>query len=114
MLDRLDLGLHGFASECSIRIHCLSSAFRIKQIGGQNGRKVLVAEAGAHCNAPAADSTATAQYGGARLGLHARPEPMCFHTVAAIRLKCALGHGNALLFPLENLRFDSISEYIAA
>jgi hypothetical protein len=37
-----------------------------------------------------------------------------FHTVAAVGLKCALGHENALLFPLKNLRFDSISEYIAS
>jgi len=29
---------------------------------------------------------------------------VCLDTLAAIRLKCALGHKNALLFPKENLR----------
>jgi hypothetical protein len=81
---------------------------------GLDGREALVAEAGAHCNALAADGTAAAQHGSAGLGLHARPEPVRFHTVAAVGLKCALGHGNALLFPLKNLRFDSTSEYIAS
>jgi len=31
---------------------------------------------------------------------------MCLHTVAAIGLKCALGHGSALLFPERNLSLD--------
>jgi hypothetical protein len=76
-------------------------------------REALVAEAGAYCNALAADGTAAAQHGSAGLGLHARPKSVRLHTVAAVGLKCALGHRNALLFPLKNLRFDSISEYIA-
>jgi len=29
-----------------------------------------------------------------------------FHALAAVGLKCALGHENALLFPKENLRLD--------
>jgi hypothetical protein len=93
------------------------SAFRIGREGNRkralNGGEALVAEAGAHCNALAADGAAAAQHGSAGLGLHARPESVSLHTVAAVGLKCALGHRNALLFLLKNLRFDSISEYIA-
>jgi hypothetical protein len=74
-------------------LECMSS------VNG-NSDNALVAEAGAHCNALAANGTATAQYSSAGLGLHARAEPVCFHTVAAVGLKCALGHGIALLFPL--------------
>jgi hypothetical protein len=73
----------------------------------------LVAEASAHCNALATDRTAAAQYGCAGFGLHARPKSVRLHTVAAVGLKCALGHENALLFPVEIIAFDSISEYIA-
>jgi hypothetical protein len=80
---------------------------------GLDGGEALVAEAGADCNTLAANGAAAAQHGCAGLGLHARPEAVCLHTVAAVGLKCALGHGNALLFPLKNLRFDSIFEYIA-
>jgi hypothetical protein len=58
----------------------------------------LVAETGAYSNAFATDGTATAQYGCASLGLHARAETMGFHTTATIGLKCALGQKNALLF----------------
>jgi hypothetical protein len=92
------------------------SAFQVKKNrkGKLNGREVLVAEAGADGDALAADSTATAEYGSAGLGLHARAKAVCLHTVAAVRLKCALGHGNALLFPLKNLRYDSKPEYIAS
>jgi hypothetical protein len=78
-----------------------------------NSENALVAEASAYGNALAANSAAAAQHGSAGLGLHARAEAVCFHTVAAVGLKCALRHGNALLFPLENLCFRSISEYSA-
>ena len=63
----------------------------------QNGAR-LVAEAGADRYALAANGTTAAQNGGAALGLHARAETMSLHAAMAIRLKCALGHGNALLF----------------
>jgi hypothetical protein len=66
----------------------------------------LVAEACADGHALAADCTAAAENGCAGLGLHARAEAVSFHAIAAIRLKCALGHENALLFPKENLRLD--------
>jgi hypothetical protein len=72
----------------------------------------LVAEASTDGNALAANGTATAQYCCAGLGLHARPKSVRLHTVAAVGLKCALGHENALLFPIEDVAFDSISEYI--
>jgi hypothetical protein len=71
-----------------------------------NGGRGLVAEASAHGHTLAADGAATAEDGCAALGLHTRAEPVRFHTVAAIGLKCALGHGNALLFPTENLSLD--------
>ena len=72
----------------------------------------LVAEASTDGNALAANGTATAQHCCTGFGLHARPKSVRLHTVAAVGLKCALGHGNALLFPGENVAFDSISEYI--
>jgi len=71
-----------------------------------NGRKGLVAETGADGHTLAADGAAAAEYGCASLGFHTRPETVCFHAVAAIGLKCALGHGCALLLPLENLCLD--------
>jgi hypothetical protein len=70
----------------------------------------LVAEAGADGHALAADGATAAQDGGAALGLHARAEPVRLHAFAAIGLKCALGHKNALLFPEENLRLDGKSQ----
>jgi hypothetical protein len=69
--------------------------FRLKQ----DGRRELVAETGAHGHALAADGAAAAQNGCAALGLHARAKTVRLHAFAAIRLKCALGHKNALLFP---------------
>jgi hypothetical protein len=72
----------------------------------RNGKLKLVAESSAHGHALAADGTTPAQHGCAALGLHTRAETVRLHAFAAIGLKCALGHGNALLFPLENLRLD--------
>ncbi len=63
----------------------------------QSGRR-LIAEAGADRHALAADGATAAQHGCAALGLHARAKPVRLHALAAIRLKCALGHENALLF----------------
>jgi len=73
---------------------------------GAEQRKGLVAESGTDRNAAAADGATAAENGCAGLGLHARPEAVCFHAVAAVGLKCALGHGIALLFPGENLCLD--------
>jgi len=80
------------------------NAFRLQKMAGAERRAGLVAESGAHGYALAADGAAAAQNGCAALGLHTRAEAVCFHAVAAIGLKCALGHRSALLFPLENLR----------
>jgi len=80
-----------------------------KGIGAEVGgiaRRVLVAEASADGHALAANGPATAQHGCAALGLHPRAETVGLHAFAAIGLKCALGHKNALLFPGENLRLD--------
>jgi hypothetical protein len=68
--------------------------------------QTLVAEAGTHSHTFATDGATTAQNGCAALGLHARAESMRLYAFAAIGLKCALGHRNALLFPLENLGLD--------
>jgi hypothetical protein len=76
--------------------------FRLKQNGGRG----LVAEARAYGHALAADGAATAENGLTALGLHARAKAVYFHTVAAIGLKCALGHGNALLLASGNLSLD--------
>jgi hypothetical protein len=75
----------------------------------QNGRRGLVAEACADGYALAANGAAAAENGCAGLGLHARAETVCLHALAAIGLKCALGHGYALLFPSSicvNLHLD--------
>src|ERR1035438_8787583 len=77
-----------------------------KQRSRQTGGQGLVAETGAHRDAPAAYGAAAAQHGSAGLGLHARAETVRLHAFAAIGLKCALGHENALLFLLENLCLD--------
>jgi hypothetical protein len=76
--------------------------FRLKQISDRG----LVAEAGADGHTLAADGAAAAQDGCAALGLHAGAEAVGLDALAAIRLKCALGHGNALLFPLEKVCLD--------
>jgi hypothetical protein len=69
-----------------------------KRLWTKTGWSELVAESGADSHALAADGTATAQYGRTRLGLHAGTKAVGFHAFAAIGLKCALGHKNALLF----------------
>lgn len=68
---------------------------------------------GADGYALAAGAAAAAQYGCTGLGLHARPEAVGFRTVAAVRLKRALGHRYPLLFPKENLCLSNIFEYTA-
>jgi hypothetical protein len=66
----------------------------------------LVAEAGANGNALAASGTTAAENGGAALGLHARTEAVLLYAAVAVRLKCALRHGNALLSANEKSRRD--------
>ena len=63
----------------------------------------LVAEAGADGDALAALGTAAAEDGGAALGLHAGAEAVGLHAAVTVGLKCALGHGIALLILMENL-----------
>jgi hypothetical protein len=70
---------------------------------GLNGRRKLVAEAGADGYTLAANGAAAAEDGCAGLCFHTRTETMGLYTFTAIGLKCALGHGDALLFPKENL-----------
>lgn len=59
--------------------------------------KGLVAESGADRNTLAACSAAAAEHGGSALCLHAGPEAVSLNAVAAVGLKCALGHKRALL-----------------
>ena len=58
---------------------------------------MLVAETSADGNPLAAGRAATAEHGGSALGLHAGPKAVGLDALAAVGLKCALGHGNALL-----------------
>jgi hypothetical protein len=58
-------------------------------------------------DALASGGAAAAEHGGAGFGTHARPEAVHFRTVAAVGLKCALGHGDPLLFSKENLLFSN-------
>ena len=53
---------------------------------------ILVAETSADGNASAALSAATAKYSGSALGLHAGAKAMSLDSLAAVGLKCALGH----------------------
>jgi hypothetical protein len=57
----------------------------------------LVAEASAHGHSLAANGAAAAQHGSAAFGLHSRAKSVRLNALAAVRLKCALGHENALL-----------------
>jgi hypothetical protein len=66
---------------------------------GPGRGKGLVAEASADGDALAALSTAAAEHGGSALGLHAGPKAVGLDALAAVRLKRALRHGNALLNP---------------
>jgi hypothetical protein len=59
----------------------------------------LVAKTCADSNTLAALCTAAVQYGSSATGLHAGTETVGLHALTAIGLKCALGHGYALLFP---------------
>jgi len=77
--------------------------------GSKEGRPELVAEAGTDGNALAPDGPAAAQHGGAALGLHAGTKAVSLYALAAIGLKRALWHGNALLFTCENLRLNGKS-----
>jgi hypothetical protein len=79
-------------------VHSGSNERRVRE-----GRRELVAEASADGNALATDGAAAAEHGSAGFGLHTCAEAVSFHALAAIRLKCALGHGIALLFSEENL-----------
>ena len=83
------------------QIHSGSNKGR-RQIGGRGS----VAEAGADGHTLTADGAAAAEDGSAAVGLHAGAETVGFHALAAIGLKCALGHRNALLSPLEYLRLN--------
>jgi hemolysin activation/secretion protein len=77
----------------------LAETFEIENRSGRNkaAGKGLVAVARADGYTLAANGTAAAQHGCARLGLHTRAESMRLGAMAAVRLKCALGHKNALL-----------------
>jgi hypothetical protein len=66
-----------------------------------------VAMPGADRDALAPGGAAAAEHGGAGFGLHSRPEAVHFRTVAAVGLKCTLGHGDPLLFSKENLLFSN-------
>jgi hypothetical protein len=61
----------------------------------------LVAVSGADADALASGRTAAAEHGGTALGLHPRTEAVLLDAAAAVGLKCALGHVNALLNPDE-------------
>ena len=71
-----------------------------------NGGKQLVAESSADRYTLAANGATTAQHRGASLGLHARAKSVRLHAMAAVGLKCALGHRIALLLPIGNLCLD--------
>jgi hypothetical protein len=59
---------------------------------------LLVAVAGTHGDALAALGAATRKHGCSCLGLHPRQKAVCLRPMAAVRLKCALGHSTALLY----------------
>jgi hypothetical protein len=69
----------------------------------QQWRPALVAKTGADGDTLAPSRAAAAKHCGTALGLHARAEAMLLYAGSAVRLKCALGHRNALLILKENL-----------
>jgi len=76
---------------------------RAAQLSNQGLAGESIAMRGADGNTLAAGGAAAAEHGGAGIGLHARPEAVSFRTVAAVGLKGTFGHGNPLLFSIENL-----------
>ena len=97
----LGRGVHGSAGLGRTR-----RAAESAQPGPNRTAVELVAESGADGNALAANGAATAQHGCAALGFHTGAETMSLDALAAIGLKCALGHVDALLFSGGNLRLD--------
>jgi hypothetical protein len=93
--NRVGRGVHGKAGRSSAELA------RNGGVRPKIKRRGLVAEASADRNALAARRTATVQHCGAALGLHTRAKSVRLYTAMAVRLKCALGHRNALLFSLE-------------
>jgi hypothetical protein len=73
------------------------------QLSNQQPVGNSIAMRGADGDTLAAGGPAATEHGGAGVGLHARPEPVSFRTVAAVGLKSSFGHGNPLLFSKENL-----------
>jgi len=65
--------------------------------GLRHKRRGLVAISGADGDALAASGATAAEHGGAAFGLHAGAEAVSLHAAVTVRLKRALGHGNALL-----------------
>jgi len=102
------LGLWPFAVVPMCVPHACGAFDFAARVGKHENQAVrdLVAESRADGDALAAGRAAAAQHGCAALGLHTRTKAVSLDAAAAIRLKCALGHESALLFPLENLRLD--------
>ena len=73
---------------------------------GRRPSSKLVAVTGADRYAFAACCAAAAEHGGAALGLHAGAKSVFLLAAVAVGLKCALGHGDALLILFKNLRLD--------
>jgi hypothetical protein len=73
--------------------------------------KVLIAVAGTDGNAFAALGAATGKYGCSGFGLHSGQKAVGLRPMAAVRLKCALGHDAALLISLENLCLKASFKY---
>ena|ERR1039457_1088254 len=63
----------------------------------------LIAETSADGNAATALGATTAEHSGSALSLHAGSEAVSLDPLAAVGLKCALGHGSALLNLCGNL-----------
>ncbi|HTB99001.1 MAG TPA: hypothetical protein VK716_18475 [Terracidiphilus sp.] len=73
----------------------------------------LVAESGADADTLTAGRTAAAEDGCAALGLHPRTKAVLFYAAAAVGLKCALWHENALLNPVKNCALSASIQCIA-
>jgi hypothetical protein len=76
-----------------------------------NRGPALIAVAGAYRNALAPFGASAGKNRGSRFRFHTRKKTVRLRAMAAVRLKCALGHDAALLISLKNICFRLFHNY---
>ena len=88
-----------FSCFAGLRVDRVATGQRTKK----RASRKLVAESCADSDALASLGSTAAKHSGSALGLHAGSEAVSLDALAAVGLKCALGHRNALLSFCGNL-----------